>query len=80
MSSRPTLTAVAAAAGVSTATVDRVLNSRLPVREATALRVIEAAEVVDELPRTAMQKIDRRALAERFGPDDGRPGGEAGSR
>jgi acyl-CoA synthetase (AMP-forming)/AMP-acid ligase II len=40
----------------------------------------EAAEVVDELPRTAMQKIDRRALAERFGPDDGRPGGEAGSR
>ena len=44
MSSRPTLTAVAAAAGVSTATVDRVLNSRLPVREATALRVIEAAE------------------------------------
>jgi LacI family transcriptional regulator len=41
---RPTLTAVADAAGVSTATVDRVLNSRLPVREATALRVIEAAE------------------------------------
>lgn len=44
MSRRPTLTAVAAAAGVSSATVDRVLNSRLPVREATALRVIEAAE------------------------------------
>ena len=41
---RPTLAAVADAAGVSTATVDRVLNSRLPVREATALRVIEAAE------------------------------------
>ncbi|MFM2056348.1 MAG: hypothetical protein RLY71_733 [Pseudomonadota bacterium] len=41
---RPTLTAVAEAAGVSTATVDRVLNSRLPVREGTALRVIEAAE------------------------------------
>lgn len=44
MSRHPTLTAVAEAAGVSTATVDRVLNSRLPVREATALRVIEAAE------------------------------------
>lgn len=44
MSRRPTLAAVAAAAGVSSATVDRVLNSRLPVREATALRVIAAAE------------------------------------
>ncbi|MEY8877357.1 MAG: LacI family DNA-binding transcriptional regulator [Leptothrix sp. (in: b-proteobacteria)] len=41
---RPTLSAVAEAAGVSSATVDRVLNSRLPVREGTALRVIEAAE------------------------------------
>jgi LacI family transcriptional regulator len=41
---RPTLAAVAQAAGVSPATVDRVLNSRLPVREGTALRVIEAAE------------------------------------
>ncbi len=46
MSRRATLTTVAEAAGVSTATVDRVLNSRLPVREATALRVIEAAERV----------------------------------
>lgn len=44
MTRRPTLAAVAAAAGVSTATVDRVLNSRLPVRDATALRVIAAAE------------------------------------
>ena len=44
MSHRPTIAAVAAAAGVSTATVDRVLNSRLPVRDATALRVIAAAE------------------------------------
>ncbi|MDQ5898409.1 MAG: LacI family transcriptional regulator [Pseudomonadota bacterium] len=44
MSARPTLEAVAQAAGVSTATVDRVINNRLPVREATALRVIEAAE------------------------------------
>ena len=44
MSRRPTIAAVAAAAGVSTATVDRVLNSRLPVKNATALRVIAAAE------------------------------------
>lgn len=62
MARRPTLTAVADAAGVSTATVDRVLNSRLPVREATALRVIQAAERIgyhaahlmrDRLPRAA---------------------------
>lgn len=44
MSRRSTLADVAHAAGVSTATVDRVLNSRLPVREATALKVIQAAE------------------------------------
>jgi LacI family transcriptional regulator len=44
LSRRPTIAAVAEAAGVSTATVDRVLNSRLPVKEATALRVIGAAE------------------------------------
>jgi LacI family transcriptional regulator len=46
MSKRPTLAAVAQAAGVSSATVDRVLNSRLPVRDATALRVIAAAELI----------------------------------
>ncbi|SDO28337.1 transcriptional regulator, LacI family [Rhodoferax sp. OV413] len=44
MKSKVTLNDVAEAAGVSTATVDRVLNSRLPVREGTALRVISAAE------------------------------------
>jgi LacI family transcriptional regulator len=46
MATKPkvTIQAIAEAAGVSTATVDRVLNSRLPVREGTALRVIEAAE------------------------------------
>jgi len=41
---RATLQDVALAAAVSAATVDRVLNGRLPVRESTALRVIEAAE------------------------------------
>jgi LacI family transcriptional regulator len=44
MARRPTLAQVAQEAGVGSATVDRVLNSRLPVREATALRVIQAAE------------------------------------
>nr|WP_315243636.1 substrate-binding domain-containing protein [uncultured Albidiferax sp.] len=44
MKSKITLHDVAEAAGVSTATVDRVLNSRLPVREGTTLRVIAAAE------------------------------------
>ena len=44
MKTKVTLNDVAEAAGVSTATVDRVLNSRLPVREGTALRVIAAAE------------------------------------
>ena len=44
MSSRPTIHDLAAAAGVSTATVDRVLNRRSKVREATAQRVLIAAE------------------------------------
>jgi LacI family transcriptional regulator len=41
---RPTIADLAAAAGVSVATVDRVLNRRHPVREATARRVLEAAQ------------------------------------
>ena len=41
---RPTIADLAAAARVSVATVDRVLNRRHPVREATARRVLEAAE------------------------------------
>ena len=44
MVKRPTIQDLARAAGVSVATVDRVLNRRLPVREDTALRVVEAAE------------------------------------
>ena len=43
---RATLADVAAAAGVGVATVDRVLNARHPVREATAERVLAAAERV----------------------------------
>jgi LacI family transcriptional regulator len=44
MVKRPTITDLAQASGVSVATVDRVLNRRLPVREETALRVVGAAE------------------------------------
>jgi len=41
---RPTIADLAAAAGVSVATVDRVLNARHRVRAPTAWRVIDAAE------------------------------------
>lgn len=41
---RPTIADLATHAGVSVATIDRVLNKRHPVRPATARRVIEAAE------------------------------------
>lgn len=46
MARRPTIADLAGAAGVSVATVDRVLNRRLPVKENTALRVIKAAEEI----------------------------------
>jgi LacI family transcriptional regulator, galactose operon repressor len=46
MGKRATITDLAREAGVSVATVDRVLNRRLPVREDTALRVVAAAEVI----------------------------------
>ena len=44
MGSRPTITDLAAKAGVSIATVDRVLNGRLKVRDETSRRVYEAAK------------------------------------
>jgi len=44
MTKRPTIADVARTAGVSVATVDRVLNGRLPVREETARRVYDAAQ------------------------------------
>lgn len=43
MARRATITDLAEEAGVSVATVDRVLNGRLPVRQATAQRIAEAA-------------------------------------
>ena len=46
MVNRPTIEDLAKAAGVSVATVDRVLNRRLPVRGDTAKLVVEAAEKI----------------------------------
>jgi len=46
MAKRPTLDDLARAAGVSVATVDRVLNARHKVREPTAERVLGAAEAI----------------------------------
>jgi len=46
MVKRPTIADLAKAAGVSVATVDRVLNRRLPVSADTAQRVVEAAEAI----------------------------------
>jgi LacI family transcriptional regulator len=46
MVKRPTLTSLAKAAGVSIATVDRVINRRLPVTDDTAQRVLKAAEAI----------------------------------
>src|SRR5271168_5987 len=43
---RPTIADLARAAGVSVATVDRVLNARHRVREPTAERVLGAAEAI----------------------------------
>ena len=50
---------IARTAGVSTATVDRVLNRRLGVRPATAQRVVEAAAALDYLPRAALYEALR---------------------
>lgn len=46
MPKRPTIADLAEASGVSVATVDRVLNGRLPVREETARRVYDAANAI----------------------------------
>jgi len=46
LANRKTLADLAAAAGVSVATVDRVLNARHRVREPTAERVLQAAQAI----------------------------------
>ena len=57
---RPTLQDVAREAGVSPATVDRVLNGRLPVRPETARRVAEAARALGYYAAGLIQqRLDR---------------------
>lgn len=67
MVKRPTIHDLAQAAGVSVATVDRVLNRRLPVREDTALRVVAAAESIGfhatGLLRQRLKETPKRSFA-----------------
>ena len=66
MVKRPTITDLARHAGVSVATVDRVLNRRLPVREDTARRVATAAEAIGYhaagLLKRRLSEVPRRTL------------------
>jgi LacI family transcriptional regulator len=65
---RPTIATVAAQAGLSVATVDRVLNARAPVNESTAQRVFAAAESVGYFAaRLIGQRIRERRPSYRFG-------------
>ncbi|MER5173458.1 LacI family DNA-binding transcriptional regulator [Thioclava sp. GXIMD2076] len=59
---RPTITDLARAAGVSVATVDRVLNGRSPVREETAKKVHQAAVTIGY---HGSNMIRQRILADR---------------
>lgn len=52
-----TIDAVAQAAGVSIATVSRVLNRTMPVAEGTALRVQAAVEQLGYIPQTAARHL-----------------------
>ncbi|MCK9813393.1 LacI family transcriptional regulator [Pseudomonas chlororaphis] len=65
---RPTIATVAAQAGLSVATVDRVLNARAPVNPETCERVFEAAEAVGYFAaRLIGQRIRERRPSYRFG-------------
>ena len=64
---RPTIEDLAAAAGVSIATVDRVLNKRHPVREDTTRRVVEAAERIGFYAQSLLkQRMTERVPARTF--------------
>ncbi len=56
----PTIADVARRAGVSIATVSRVLNNNTPVAEATAKRVQDAIEELNFIPRTAARVLASR--------------------
>ena len=65
MAKRPTISDLATASGVSVATVDRVLNGRLPVREETAERVLQAAETIGFHAATLLKHRIRNELPTR---------------
>lgn len=64
MARRPTISDLAAQAGVSVATVDRVLNGRHPVREETANRVLQAANAIGFHAAALIEQRLRPALAQ----------------
>src|SRR5688572_8479852 len=67
MARRATIVDIAEAAGVSIATVDRVLNHRLPVRHETALRVVEAAERIGYHAAGLLKQRMKEAPGRRLG-------------
>lgn len=67
MVKRPTLTDLAKAAGVSIATVDRVINRRLPVSEDTATRVVAAAESIGYHATSLLKRRIHEMPVRRFG-------------
>jgi LacI family transcriptional regulator len=65
---RPTLADLAREAGVSVATVDRVLNRRHPVRAETARRVLAAAEATGYHATSLIrQRLEQGAVERRLG-------------
>jgi LacI family transcriptional regulator len=68
MTKRPTIADLAKASGVSVATVDRVLNGRLPVRAETSRRVYEAATGIGYHAASLIrQQIEQRLPQFRLG-------------
>lgn len=68
MSKRPTIADLALKADVSVATVDRVLNGRLPVREETSKRVYDAArEIGYHATGLIRQRIERDVTQYKLG-------------
>jgi LacI family transcriptional regulator len=67
MVKRPTLHNLARAAGVSIATVDRVINRRLPVSDDTAQRVVMAAEAIGYHGTSLLKRRIHEMPVRRFG-------------
>jgi LacI family transcriptional regulator len=58
--SHPTIEDVAKHAGVSIATVSRVLNKTAPVQEETSIRVLSAVDVLNYRPKAAARILARQ--------------------